>query len=85
MIHIDEDDYDLCEYSLQLAFGKLVIMTQRLPIGVIIGKENKTIIDEILALQNWKDVLLKIDLVEHLPDDMWILYNEKEAVYSNGA
>lgn len=85
MIHIDEDDYDLSEYSLQLAFGKLVIMTQRLPIGVIIGKENKTIIDEILALQNWKDVLLKIDLVEYLPDDMWILYNEKEAVYSNGA
>ena len=82
MIHLGIDA-DLSFYSFENAYKKLHEITKKLPIGIIISKEDKTVINEIFL--DWTKEKIKVDVIESLPLDMWILYNHIDAVYSNGA
>ena len=84
MIHIGVDT-DLCIISLEDAEIKLKEMTKDLsPAGLIVSETDRQMSRDVLnSKENWKDVQLTI--LEFLPYDSWILYNARNAIFSNGA
>ncbi len=84
MIHVGIDA-DLTFCSFEDAYRKLQKITKEMPIGIIVGKNDKKRIDEILSLPDSANLKIKVDAIESLSIDMWILYNDVDAIYSNGA
>ena len=77
-------DSDLSETSFEWAWDKLFEETREKPVGIIVSSiDHEKVKKVISADQEWKST--QITIIEELPRDMWILYNTKEAIYSDGA
>lgn len=85
MIHANSGvDCDLSVISFENNYQELLDKTDERAIGIILTLEGSRYIGEIIGSN--PDVYngLRVHIVDHLPTDMWILYNKIDAIYSNG-
>lgn len=85
MIHMNSGvSMDISLLAFEGAYQELLDKTGERPIGIILTIEGARYIGEIIGSN--PDVYngLKVNIIDHLPTDMWILYNKSDAIYSDG-
>ncbi len=76
-------DADLAYGSLEEAAGVLYDETGLDPVAVMVNPRGLYTAEKLRQSILFEN--LEIIIAQNFPSDMWVLYNHKDAIYSNGA